>query len=64
MAEVERLFLCHTERTSKAYDTDLQLTHPKDTEPEDALEKTYNYRADVEAIRLARQSMTKYNHEV
>eukprot|EP00929_Paragymnodinium_shiwhaense_P066354 TRINITY_DN33275_c0_g1_i1.p1 TRINITY_DN33275_c0_g1~~TRINITY_DN33275_c0_g1_i1.p1 ORF type:complete len:207 (-),score=50.95 TRINITY_DN33275_c0_g1_i1:70-690(-) len=35
---------------------------PKDTPPEKALEKTYDYKADNEAIRLARLAMTKYNY--
>merc|ERR1719215_730129 len=34
---------------------------PKDTSPEKALEKTYDFRADAEALRLARLTMTKYN---
>ena len=34
---------------------------PKDTTPEQALRKTYDYRNDAEAIRLARLAMTKYN---
>eukprot|EP00427_Karlodinium_veneficum_P027994 CAMPEP_0169208408 /NCGR_PEP_ID=MMETSP1016-20121227/14113_1 /TAXON_ID=342587 /ORGANISM="Karlodinium micrum, Strain CCMP2283" /LENGTH=122 /DNA_ID=CAMNT_0009285775 /DNA_START=171 /DNA_END=539 /DNA_ORIENTATION=+ len=38
------------------------LEGPKDTFPEKALEKTYDYHADAEAIRLARLAMTKYNH--
>mmetsp|Transcript_35699 Transcript_35699/g.57512 ORF Transcript_35699/g.57512 Transcript_35699/m.57512 type:complete len:202 (-) Transcript_35699:65-670(-) len=34
---------------------------PKDTPPDKALEKTYDYHADNEAMRLARLTMTKYN---
>mmetsp|Transcript_112998 Transcript_112998/g.258819 ORF Transcript_112998/g.258819 Transcript_112998/m.258819 type:complete len:104 (+) Transcript_112998:350-661(+) len=37
---------------------------PKDTTPEKALEKTYDYDKDVEAMRLLRQTMTKYNHRL
>ena len=36
---------------------------PKDTAPGQALKRTYDYHADVQAIQLARASMTKYNHE-
>mmetsp|Transcript_129722 Transcript_129722/g.252699 ORF Transcript_129722/g.252699 Transcript_129722/m.252699 type:complete len:199 (-) Transcript_129722:60-656(-) len=35
---------------------------PKDTPPEKALEKTYDYHADNEAVRLARLAMAKYNY--
>ncbi|CAD7952155.1 unnamed protein product [Amoebophrya sp. A25] len=51
------------ERQFKRFDTEMQVTHEKDTEPADALEKTYCYHRDVQASRLARQSMTKYNHD-
>mmetsp|Transcript_33687 Transcript_33687/g.60967 ORF Transcript_33687/g.60967 Transcript_33687/m.60967 type:complete len:199 (+) Transcript_33687:36-632(+) len=36
---------------------------PKDTPPEIALKKTYDYHADNEALRLARLTMTKYNYK-
>eukprot|EP00933_Yihiella_yeosuensis_P065620 TRINITY_DN69542_c0_g1_i1.p1 TRINITY_DN69542_c0_g1~~TRINITY_DN69542_c0_g1_i1.p1 ORF type:complete len:201 (-),score=33.71 TRINITY_DN69542_c0_g1_i1:63-665(-) len=36
---------------------------PKDTPPELALEKTYDYHKDNEALRLARLTMTKYNYK-
>ena len=36
-------------------------TGPKDTPVEFALEKTYNYKQDVEAMRLVRAALTKYN---
>ena len=36
---------------------------PKDTSPEKALERTYDYEKDVQAMRIARQAMTKYNYE-
>ncbi|CAD7939725.1 unnamed protein product [Amoebophrya sp. A120] len=52
------------ERKVKPFDTERQKTYAKDTEPHDALEKTYSYRSDVTAMRLARQSMTKYNHDL
>ena len=35
---------------------------PKDTPPEVALRKTYDYQADKDAMRLARLTMTKYNY--
>ncbi|CAK9029819.1 unnamed protein product [Durusdinium trenchii] len=35
---------------------------PKDTPPEIALRKTYDYHADKDAMRLARLTMTKYNY--
>eukprot|EP01066_Platyproteum_vivax_P020957 Platyproteum_vivax@DN8909_c0_g1_i1.p1 len=35
----------------------------KDTPPEVALEKTYEYNADSETLRLLRQTMSKYNHD-
>eukprot|EP00392_Amoebophrya_sp_AT5.2_P017003 g17314.t1 len=47
------------ERKVKTFDTERQKTYAKDTEPGDALERTYDYKADVAAMRLARQSMTK-----
>mmetsp|Transcript_43823 Transcript_43823/g.80025 ORF Transcript_43823/g.80025 Transcript_43823/m.80025 type:complete len:208 (-) Transcript_43823:76-699(-) len=34
---------------------------PKDTPPDKALEKTYDYAVDQEAVRLARLALTKYN---
>ncbi|CAJ1348050.1 unnamed protein product [Effrenium voratum] len=34
---------------------------PKDTPPEIALRKTYDYHEDKDAMRLARLTMTKYN---
>jgi len=37
---------------------------PKDTSVEKALEKTYDYHADQEAIVLARAAMTKYNYDL
>mmetsp|Transcript_32900 Transcript_32900/g.61660 ORF Transcript_32900/g.61660 Transcript_32900/m.61660 type:complete len:199 (-) Transcript_32900:99-695(-) len=39
-----------------------QVEGPKDTPPETALRKTYDYHADKEALRLARLAMTKYNY--
>ncbi|CAE7941923.1 MRPL24 [Symbiodinium sp. KB8] len=39
-----------------------QVEGPKDTPPEVALRKTYDYHADKEALRLARLAMTKYNY--
>ena len=36
-------------------------TGPKDTPVEFALEKTYNYKQDVGAMRLVRAALTKYN---
>uniref|UniRef100_A0A7S4Q332 Large ribosomal subunit protein uL24c n=1 Tax=Alexandrium monilatum TaxID=311494 RepID=A0A7S4Q332_9DINO len=35
---------------------------PKDTPAEKALEKTYDYYTDSEAVRLARLAMTKFNY--
>eukprot|EP00438_Fugacium_kawagutii_P009270 Skav235220 [mRNA] locus=scaffold3995:118446:118628:+ [translate_table: standard] len=35
---------------------------PKDTPPEIALKKTYDYNADKDAMRLARLTMTKFNY--
>ncbi|CEM09911.1 unnamed protein product [Vitrella brassicaformis CCMP3155] len=37
---------------------------PKDTLPEDALARTYDYKKDVEMMRMIRQTMTKYNRDV
>ena len=37
------------------------VTGPKDTPVEFALEKTYNYEADVEAMKLVRAALTKHN---
>mmetsp|Transcript_6638 Transcript_6638/g.16254 ORF Transcript_6638/g.16254 Transcript_6638/m.16254 type:complete len:207 (+) Transcript_6638:99-719(+) len=34
---------------------------PKDTDPDKALERTYDYAVDQEAVRLARLALTKYN---
>lgn len=34
---------------------------PKDTSPELALRKSYDYQEDKDAMRLARLTMTKYN---
>lgn len=39
-------------------------TGPKDTEVEYALEKTYDYQQDVEAMKQVRASLTKYNTTV
>ena len=39
-------------------------TGPKDTEVEFALEKTYDYHKDVEAMKLVRAALTKYNTSV
>ena len=39
-------------------------TGPKDTAVEHALEKTYDYQQDVEAIKLIRAALTKYNTSV
>lgn len=36
---------------------------PKDTSPQLALEVTYDYQKDKEALRIARQSMNKYNRD-
>ena len=36
---------------------------PKDTPPELALEKTYDYQQDVAAMKLVRQTMKKYNYD-
>jgi len=36
-------------------------TGPRDTPVEYALEKTYNYQQDVEAMRAVREALTKYN---
>lgn len=40
-------------------DPEIVAEGPKDTDPEAALQKTYDYRGDAEAIRLARLAMTK-----
>ncbi len=39
-------------------------TGPRDTEVEHALEKTYDYHKDVEAMKLVRAALTKYNTSV
>ena len=39
-------------------------TGPKDTDVEYALEKTYDYKRDVEAMQLVRAALTKYNTSV
>ena len=40
------------------------VTGPKDTEVEHALDKTYDYHQDVEAMKSIRASLTKYNTTV
>jgi len=51
------------EAARKILDTSNYIDGPKDTPPEVALEKTYNYFADVEKMRLIRQTLTKYNRD-
>ncbi|SJK86425.1 Probable 39S ribosomal protein L24 mitochondrial [Babesia microti strain RI] len=46
------------EREFKTYEDGI-----KDTAPEVALAKTYDYRKDVEMMRFVRQTMTKYNRD-
>ena len=43
---------------------DLVSEGAKDTSAEVALRRTYDYKADVEAVKLARLGMSKYNHEI
>lgn len=36
----------------------------KDTKPEIALQRTYDYKKDVESMRLLRRTMKRYNREL
>ncbi|UKK02266.1 50S ribosomal protein L24 [Theileria orientalis] len=36
----------------------------KDTKPEEALRRTYNYHKDILSMNLLRQTMSKYNREI
>lgn len=40
------------------------ITGPKDTAVEFALEKTFDYQQDVEAMKLVRAALTKYNTSI
>ena len=39
-------------------------TGPRDTSVEYALEKTYDYQQDIEAMKLVRAALTKYNTSI
>eukprot|EP00389_Voromonas_pontica_P001344 GDKH01002013.1.p1 GENE.GDKH01002013.1~~GDKH01002013.1.p1 ORF type:complete len:209 (+),score=16.79 GDKH01002013.1:53-679(+) len=49
------------EKVTRERNTSEAPEGPKDTSPEIALRKTYDYAQDVEALRIARQTMSKYN---
>jgi large subunit ribosomal protein L24 len=40
------------------------ITGPRDTSVEYALEKTYDYQQDIEAMKLVRAALTKYNTSI
>ncbi|BAM39900.1 50S ribosomal protein L24 [Theileria orientalis strain Shintoku] len=54
-----------TQRYSSSYYTGLEVFEgEKDTKPEEALRRTYDYHKDLFSMNLLRQTMSKYNREI
>lgn len=49
------------EREVKRFDTSKAREGPKDTPPEVALKKTYDYQKEVETMKIIRETLSKYN---